>query len=140
MPYLRYVVSKQEPESIENLDMNVIDNLSGTDFETVCAYLLLCRGMSEIEVTQATGDYGVDITGVYRGQSYVVQCKRARFPVGVKAIQEVFAGRAHYKAEKALVMSNSIYTRAAWKLARDTDVLLFDRNDIARLVAESKFI
>ena len=134
IPYLRYAVREQETAKQNDLTMDIIDGLSGADFETVCAYLMLYDGFLDVEQTAATGDYGVDIIARKGGITYGVQCKRHRSPVGNKPVQEVFAGCAHYGCDRALVMTNSVFTKGAVQLAKDTGVELFDRYDIQRLL------
>ncbi len=45
-----------------------------------------------VEVTRGSGDYGVDVLAEKEGVTYAVQCKRYDGPVGVKAVQEAYAG------------------------------------------------
>ena len=135
IPYLRYAVREQSARQ-SGLTMDIIDKLSGVDFETVCAYLLLYMGFIDVEQTVATGDYGVDITARKGGYTYAIQCKRHKQSVSNKSVQEVFAGKEHYGCSKAIVMTNSVFTKGAIELANDTDVELFNRNDMIRLLDE----
>ena len=53
----------------------------------------------------------------------VVQCKHYTFNVGVSAVQEVFAGKTFYRAQRACVVaSRGGFTRSAKKLAEKTGV------------------
>jgi len=70
-----------------------LDLMEGRDFEIFCAELLRKRGFLEVEVTKGSGDYGIDILAEKDGVTYAIQCKRYGAPVGVKAIQEAYAGR-----------------------------------------------
>jgi hypothetical protein len=47
------------------------------------------------------------------GKRIVVQCKFYSKPVGNKAVQEAAAARLHEHADKAIVVSNAAYTKAA---------------------------
>jgi restriction system protein len=68
----------------------------------------------------------VDITATKGGVNYAFQCKRYVSPVGVKAVQEVFAGSRKYGADRAVVVTNSTYTPNAKTLANDLGVTLWD--------------
>ena len=82
------------------------------------------------EVTQASGDYGVDL--VLNGE-IAVQVKFYGTAVGPAAVQEVVAGRKYYKCTQAWVVTNSTYTPAAVTLAQVNDVRLIDGNELAWL-------
>ena len=72
------------------------DLLEGHEFEYYCADLLMKRGFQEVEVTRGSGDYGIDILAERDGVTYAIQCKCYSVPVGVKAVQEAYAGRDYY--------------------------------------------
>lgn len=97
---------------------------TGIEYEAQVANYLRKKGYRGVEVTKATGDYGVDITAYKNGKKYAVQCKRYSQPVGISAVQEVVAGKVHYNCEKAMVVTNNVFTAAAQKLAAENDVIL----------------
>ena len=70
-----------------------MDELDGHDFEFFCADLLRTQGFIDVEVTRGSGDFGVDILAEKDGVTYAIQCKCYTAPVGVKAVQEAYAGR-----------------------------------------------
>ena len=55
------------------------NNMDGHEFEYFCADLLRKNGFSNVIVTPASNDYGVDITAIKDGKRYAIQCKR--FPL-----------------------------------------------------------
>lgn len=61
-----------------------------------------------------------------------IQCKMYAKPVGLKAVQEIAAGRSHEEATTAVV-SNQRYTTAASQLASSSDVLLLHHDDLRRV-------
>ena len=91
--------------------------MDGLQFEHRCAELLRYRGFHKVTVTKGSGDQGVDILAKKNGIKYGIQCKYYSYPVGNKAIQEAYAGAVFYDCDKAMVMTNSTFTRAAWELA-----------------------
>lgn len=80
----------------EHLKGRELDAMEGHDFEYFCADLLEDHGFKSVEVTRGSGDYGVDVLAEKEGVTYAVQCKRYDGPVGVKAVQEAYAGRDYY--------------------------------------------
>ncbi len=101
--------------------------MSGIDFESYCAEILRMQGYSDIRLTKASGDQGVDITARRGGQRWAFQCKHYSQPVGNKAVQEVYAGAAIYGCDRAVVMTNSTFTSGAKEAARRTGVELWER-------------
>lgn len=104
-----------------------MDLMEGHEFEYYCADLLRRAGFLEVEVTRGSGDYGVDILAELGGVTYAVQCKRYDGPVGVKAVQEAYAGRDYYDRMVGAVMTNQYFTRPAVEVARKLKILLWDR-------------
>lgn len=114
-----------------------IDEMEGHDFEYFCADLLRKRGFVEVTVTKGSGDYGVDILAEKEGVTYGIQCKCYQDPVGVKAIQEVYAGKEYYDQMVGAVMTNQYFTSPAVEAAKKLKILLWDRGYIDRMMEES---
>lgn len=110
-------------------DLKKIDKMKGLEFEHYVAETLTSKGYYKVSVTKGSGDYGVDVICFHRSRKYVFQVKRYTKSVGVGAIQEIVAGKAFYKAHKAVAITNSFFTPAAVNMAKKCDVLLIDRND-----------
>lgn len=106
------------------------DYMSGEDFEYFCADILRGNGFKDVEVTKSSGDHGIDVLAKKEGVKYAIQCKRYSKPVGNKAVQEAYSGKAIYNADVAVVMSNMDFTPQAIEDARKLKVELWDRNKI----------
>ncbi len=113
-----------------------MDLMEGHEFEHYCADLLRRAGFLEVEVTRGSGDYGVDILAELGGVTYAVQCKRYDGPVGVKAVQEVYAGRDYYDCMVGAVMTNQYFTRPAVEVARKLKILLWDRGYLESMLED----
>ena len=113
-----------------------MDLMEGHEFEYYCADLLRRVGFLEVEVTRGSGDYGVDILAELGGVTYAVQCKRYDGPVGVKAVQEVYAGRDYYDRMVGVVMTNQYFTRPAVEVAQKLKNLLWDRGYLESMLEE----
>lgn len=114
----------------------VLDEMEGHDFEYFCAELLKQRGFLEVEVTRGSGDYGVDILAEKDGVTYAIQCKRYNGPVGVKAVQEAYAGRDYYDRMVGAVLTNQYFTAPAAEAAKKLKILLWDRGYLESMMEE----
>lgn len=105
-----------------------LDAMDGLDFEYYCADLLAADGFVDVKVTRSSGDYGVDILAEKDGVTYAIQCKRYTGLVGVKAVQEAYAGRDYYDRMVGAVLTNQYFTKPAVQAARKLKILLWDRD------------
>ena len=110
--------------------------MEGHDFEYFCAELLQRRGFQEVKVTRGSGDYGVDILAEKEGVTYAIQCKCYSAPVGVKAVQEAYAGRDYYDRMEGAVLTNQYFTAPAAEAARKLKILLWDRGYLEEMMEE----
>lgn len=115
---------------------DAFEDMDGHDFEYFCADLLEQRGFVEVEVTRGSGDYGIDILAEKDGVTYAVQCKRYTAPVGVKAIQEAYAGRDYYDRMVGAVMTNQYFTAPAVEAAKKLKILLWDGGYVESMMEE----
>ena len=100
----------------------------GTRYEKHCAMKFRLRGYLFVRRIGASGDFGADL--IMRGfllRKVVVQCKRYSGKVGVHAVQEAFAAKQYYRASKAIVVTNSTFTKTAKDLAKRCHVKLKER-------------
>lgn len=115
-----------------------MDDMEGHEFEYFCADLLKDNGFTEVEVTRGSGDYGVDILAEKDGITYAVQCKCHTDPIGIRAVQEVYAGRDYYDRMVGVVMTNQYFTSAAVHAAEKLKILLWDRGYVEEMMEEKE--
>ncbi len=109
----------------------MLDSITdGHAFEAYLAALLRDHGYRNVQLTKKSGDFGVDILADMNSERYAIQCKLYSAPVGNKAVQEAYAGRAHYGCDVAVVATNSVFTKAAVTMAETTGTELWDRDDL----------
>lgn len=113
-----------------------LDEMEGLDFEYYCADLLAARGFIDVEVTKGSGDYGIDILAEKEGVTYAIQCKRYSAPVGVRAVQEAYAGRDFYDRMVGCVLTNQYFTQPAVEAAARLKILLWDRDYLESMEEE----
>lgn len=113
-----------------------VDEMEGHDFEYFCADLLEKAGFLDVEVTKGSGDYGADILAEKDGITYAIQCKCYHSPIGVKAVQEAYAGRDYYDRMVGAVLTNQYFTSPAVEAAKKLKILLWDRGYLERMMEE----
>lgn len=125
----REIQSKHSPTSPISLE-----DMDGHDFEHFCADILRSNGYVRVSVTPASGDQGVGVLAEKGGLKFAIQCKKWSYPIGNTAVQEVSAGKAFYKCDVAVVLTNSTFTKGAIELAEATGVLLWDGDKLDELI------
>lgn len=130
---LQNMSSKEEGQPT----INTIDNMEGLQFEHFCAGLLRKLGFVDVEVTKGSGDQGVDIIAVKDHIRYAVQCKRYASSLNNTPVQEVNAGRQLYQCHVGVVLTNQYFTAGAKELAATTGVLLWDRDELVRMIEQA---
>lgn len=117
---------------------DAFEEMEGHEFEHFCADLLERKGFVEVEVTKGSGDYGIDILAEKEGVTYAIQCKRYTTPVGVKAVQEAYAGRDYYDRMVGAVMTNQYFTTPAVEAAKKLKILLWDGGYLESMMEEEE--
>lgn len=118
--------------------LETIDQMDGVEFEEYIAFLLKQVGFTKVSVTKQVGDQGIDVIGHKAELSYGFQCKRWKNNVGNNAIQEVHAGKSYYSLDKAIVITNSNYTKSARELAEKLNVELWGRQELIKILEKLK--
>ncbi len=120
----------------KNCGVKELDEMEGHDFEYYCADLLKKRGFVDVTVTKGSGDYGVDVLAEKDGVTYGIQCKAYATPVGVKAVQEAYAGKEYYDRMVGAVLTNQYFTKPAVEAAKKLKILLWDRGYLDSMIEE----
>lgn len=128
-----------EMQRLARSGLDDIDRMDGKVFEKYLEAVFRKRGYKVLR-TRYVGDYGADLVIEKDGLKTVVQAKRHKGKVGVKAVQEVVASKGYYDCDRAMVVTNSLYTDQARELAKANGVELWDRDDLIRelLAADAK--
>ena len=131
LPIAFYRFQREEKRRRSALMTTDVRLLSPIEYEQFCAKTLRAAGWSV--KTTPLQDQGVDVIAELRGVRAVIQCKKYRSRVGNAAVQQVVAGKRHYRAVVAAVVAPAGYTRAAEALARSNGVILLHHEDLAKL-------
>lgn len=105
--------------------------LTPPQFEERIQYLLRDLGWERVERVGGSGDGGVDLRAVYRGQRYIVQCKRYNGRVGPKYLRDLEGARHHEHADRALLVTTGHFTQQGVAWVRGKPIDLWDGRVLA---------
>lgn len=114
-----------------------IDKMDGKTFEKYLKVFFEKLGY-KVERTKYIGDYGADLVAANNGVKMVIQAKRYKNKVGIKAVQEAVASKGYYNCDKAMVVTNSYFTNQAKTLASRNKVELWDRKTLVKNLLQIK--
>lgn len=109
---------------------------NGFEFENYIAELLQKLNYENIEILQKSNDYGADVLAEKNGIKYAIQCKYYSGAVGITAVQEIIGGTKHHNAHVPIVATNNVFTKNADELAKSNNVVLWDRQQLLRMITE----
>lgn len=116
-----------------------VNNLSGVEFERLCAALVEKMGFVA-ETTRASGDGGIDIVAyssqpLYKGK-YIIQCKRYAGSVGEPIIRDLYGVVMSERANKGILMTTGKFTSAAVRFADGKPIELIDNGGLMALIGK----
>lgn len=120
---------------ITQYTINDIDLMNGFEFEEFVSLLFRRMGYST-QMTQKSGDQGIDVIAVRNRVRIGIQAKCYSNSVGNAAIQEATAGKKFYDCDKVLVITNNYFTSAAIELADSNGVVLWNRDFLKEKIKE----
>lgn len=136
---LKFIRKAHKKKRLLQSNIYDIDLLSGEDFEKFLYYFYKKHGY-RVRLTPITHDFGADLVIKFHGKRIVVQAKRYKERVGIKAVQEVIGSMAYYKAKQGMVITNSYYTQSAYVLAKSNGITLIGRNALIHMINEDKVV
>jgi restriction system protein len=111
--------------------------LTPSEFEERVLLLLKDLGWTNLRLRGGSGDRGVDLEGEFQGQRYIVQCKRYTKAVPPSMVRDL-AGALHIqRADRALLVTTSSFTRQGYEEARNQPIELWDGDILARKIKEA---
>jgi restriction system protein len=127
------VRSSREFKKIAKLKQSTdqIDTMSWQEFEIFVAKWLKHEGYDNVRITEYY-DLGVDIIAKKDGITWGVQVKHYRNFVGINAVRQVVPALNLYKCEKAMVVTNSYFSRPAKELAASLNCVLVEREQLRK--------
>lgn len=114
-----------------------IDKMDGATFEHFCADLLRVNGWTDVRVTPASGDHGIDITAEKDDIKWGFQCKRwGDTKVDAIAIGQTYKGKALYECDMVAVITTSTLTAQAEGEAKQLGIKVWGRGKIRQLMSK----
>lgn len=120
---------------VMNRSLTHIDEMDGLEFETYIVGVLKNQGYTHIKLTEKY-DYGVDIIAVKDGIRWGIQVKRCSGIVKADAVRQVVTGLHLYDCDRAMVITNSEFSRVAIRLANSNGCVLIDRKGLSKMRRE----
>mgnify|MGYP001190347376 CR=1 FL=1 len=130
--YTDLALANQKRKLLMEMGMDEVDQMTGLEFEEWLAELYRKKGYT-VQLTPQSNDFGADLIVKREGKLSVIQAKRYKNKVGLRAIQEIVAAKPHYKAHEAFVITNNYFTAPAQKLAKSNGIKLIDREGIVKM-------
>ncbi len=110
--------------------INKMDQVDGKIFKKYIENLFIKLGF-KIE-TPAYLSNLADFIAYKDGLKFIVQAKHHRRKVSVKAIKKIIVAKRYHGCNRSIVITNSYYTDKAIKFAKENDINLWNRNDLAK--------
>ena len=133
-----FIASMVEKSCINLIDEykyeNNLNNQKGIAFENQCMKILISKGW-RVEETPKSGDQGIDLIASIEKYRLCIQCKDHKKPIRNKAVQEVSACKKYWNGTHSILVSQSGYTKSAYKLAAANNVLLISTLELNNIVS-----
>ena len=123
------------PQQEPKIKIGDFMELNGYEFEEYLKNLFGLLDYTAVQ-TSLSGDQGADLILSKDDEKIVVQAKKYDGKVSNKAVQEVAAAKNYYEADKAMIVTNSSFTKSAIELAFSNDVELWDGRKLKRIIKE----
>ena len=128
---LRYLYKKYKMKMLIRATSD-IDELNWSEFEHYVADRLKRQGYVDVRLTEHY-DLGIDVIAKKGGVVWGVQVKHYNSKqVGVDAVRQAVTALKRYRCNRAMVVTNSLFTKNAQELAASNDCVLVDRKVIAK--------
>lgn len=116
-----------------------IANMSGHEFESLCAELLSRMGFG-VRTTKQSRDGGVDVVltneSPILGGTYIVQCKRFSGSVGEPVVRDLYGVVTAERANKGILITTGRFTQDAAAFATGKNIELIDGAGLLALLSQ----
>lgn len=138
----------EAPDEVESWRVRlteILQNMNPYGFERLTQRILRSCGFTEVKVTKASGDGGIDGTGKLKingvfSFNVAFQCKRYRGAVGAPEVRD-FRGSLTKATEKAVLITTGTFTKAARDEACNQgkdQIDLIDGEELIDLIVQNK--
>lgn len=121
-----------------------VDKMTGRQFEKYLVKLFSSLGYQVNHVGtdwyDHRGDFGADLITQKDGIKTAIQAKCYNNLVGIDSVRQVIGARDYYKCQKAAVVTNNYFTNDAQTQAKESGIILIDRDKLMEFINKSKNI
>lgn len=111
--------------------------MDGPAFERWLLVLFESLGFS-VRSTGGKYDFGADLILAKDGSTIAVQAKARKDYASIAAVQQVLGARFYYGCDRALAVTNAVFSKPAVALAKRADVELWDRRQLLEAAAAAR--
>lgn len=114
--------------------LKTIPQMSDNAFDNFIAAWLGKTGYRNIDIVQDAQDFNTDIIAYLKTIKYVFRCVYSVDPVGVNFIQSAFCAKNIHSANVGVAVTNSIFTKEAQIYAEEVGIILWDGENVSKMV------
>lgn len=123
-------VKELQNNTIEINSMDDVDNMNSIEFEFFVRELFTKQGYKSW-TTKKTHDNGADVVAEKNNERIAIQVKHSAKTINGYGVYQAERGKHNYKADRAILITNSEFTNQAKLDANRLDVKLIDEHDIS---------
>lgn len=128
----------------DTINIYSVDKMTGCQFEKYLVKLFTNLGYQVDNVGtdwyDHRGDFGADLITQKDGIKTAIQAKCYNNLAGIDSVRQVIGARDYYKCQKAAVVTNNYFTNDAQIQAKESGVILIDRDKLMEFINKSKNI
>lgn len=132
-------IEKMENKSIEVKNIDDVNNLDPIEFEYFVQEFFIRKGYKAI-TTKKSNDKGADVIAEKGSERIAIQVKHSLKPISVNAIYETIEGKSSYRADKAILFTNSELTYKAENCAMRNEIEVIYNHDISQFLRKNPSI
>lgn len=114
-----------------------LQKLSGAEFEEYVANVFRKKGY-QVEITNISGDHGIDLLMQKGKEKIAVQCKRWSDPVGEGVVRDFYGSLLHQGAKLGCIIATTTYSDHAKEFAQGKPIKLIDFDGFIRIVLDKQ--
>jgi HJR/Mrr/RecB family endonuclease len=124
-----FEIKIEQNQKIEIKTLSDLNKLNGYEFELFAKEFYTLQGFEAVE-TKYSHDYGADVIAYKDKDKYIIQAKRYSTPINYNAIYQADFAKGHYKADFAILFTNSDTNSRANEAAKRFNVNIVNGHDI----------
>lgn len=133
---LKVYIQRQRINRLRASNIYEIDRMEPLEFEQYIKLLLEKRGYKQVRLT-GYYDLGIDVIARKGEDAWGIQVKHYKGHVGLDSVRQAVAALNHYGCNRAMVITNSYFTKNARTIADSVNCLLLDRDALVTMILQT---